>query len=308
MIPTLLRQLDEKGCRGRVVPIHHLRDLQEEIEGRHRQELFDEGFYQERLTGFEFDPPDSLPEGRSLIVVAVPQPQIRFTFTWNREAIPLVVPPTYLHWREADEQVEEFVMGILGAEGYRAVQVALPEKLLAARSGLGAYGRNNVCYVEGLGSFHRLVALVSDLPCQEDASWQEARMMARCQTCQACLRAWPTGAITTERFLLHAERCLTFRNEKPGSVPFPAWVDPVWHNCLVGCMSCQRVCPENKEVLGWGEEGAAFSAEETALLLEGVPPGQLSDALMEKLARWDLVDMLDILPRNLSVFLDRGPI
>jgi epoxyqueuosine reductase len=302
MVSDLLCRLGEIGYRGRIVPAERLRDLQEEIEGRRRQGAFDDEFYQERLAGFKFDPPGDLPEARSLIVVAVPQPQIRFTFTWNGEAIPLVVPPTYLYWRETDEQVEEFVMGILGAEGYRAVQVALPEKLLAARSGLGAYGRNNVCYVEGLGSFHRPVALISDLPCPED-TWQEARMMERCQTCQACLRACPTGAITTERFLLHAERCLTFRNEKPGSEPFPAWVDQAWHNCLVGCMTCQRVCPENKEVLGWVEEGAEFSQEETSLLLEGVPSDQLPDALMKKLAQWDLVDLLDILPRNLGVFL-----
>jgi len=54
----------------------------------------------------------------------------------------------------------------------------------------------------------------------------------RCQTCQACLRACPTGAIAVERFLVRAERCVTFRNEKPGSVPFPAWVNPTWQNCL----------------------------------------------------------------------------
>jgi len=302
MMPRLLRQLDEKGYKGRVVPIHHLRDLQEEIEGRYRQGFFDEEFYQERLTGFKFDPPDDLPEPRSLIVVAAPQPQIRFTFTWNGEPIPLVVPPTYLHWRETDRQVEELVAVILGVERYRAVEVALPKKLLAVHSGLAVYGRNNVTYVAGLGSFHRLVALVSDLPYPED-TWQEARMLERCQKCQACLRACPTGAIAAERFLLHAERCLTFRNEKPASVPFPAWLGPAWHNCLVGCMICQRVCLENKEFLGLIKEGAEFSAEETALLLEGVPTDQLPAALLEKLARWDLVDLLDVFPRNLGVFL-----
>jgi epoxyqueuosine reductase len=302
MILTLLRRLDAKGCQGRVVPVHHLHDLQEEIEGRYRQSLFDEEFYQECLAGFEFGPPDDLPEAHSLIIVAVPQPQIRFTFTWNGETIPLVVPPTYLHWKETDQQVEDLAAGILGAQGYRVVQAALPKKLLAVHSGLAVYGKNNVTHVAGLGSFHRLAALFSDLPCPADA-WQEARMMERCQKCQACMRACPSGAITAERFLLHAERCLTFRNEKPGDVPFPAWVDPAWHNCLVGCMICQRVCPENKEFLGWIEEGAEFSAEETTLLLEGVSPDQLPDALMEKLARWDLVDLLDILPRNMGVFL-----
>ena len=106
-----------------------------------------------------------------------------------------------------------------------------------------------------------------------------------------------------------AGRCLTFRNEKPGSVPFPAWLDPAWHNCLVGCMICQWVCLENREFPGWIEEGAEFSEGETALLLEGVPPDQLPAALMEKLARWDLVDLLDVIPRNLGVSCDeRQPI
>ncbi len=212
------------------------------------------------------------------------------------------MPPTYLHWKETDQQVQDLIAEIVGAQGYRVVQAALLEKLLAVHSGLGAYGRNNVCYVDGLGSFHRPVGLVSDLPCPED-TWQESRVMERCQTCQARLRACPSGAITAERFLIHAKRCLTFCNEKPGSVPFPAWVDPVWRNYLVGCMICQRVCPENKEFLGWIEEGAEFSEEETALLLKRILPDQLPAALMEKLARWDLVDLLDVLPRNLSVFL-----
>jgi len=68
-------------------------------------------------------------------------------------------------------------------------------------------------------------------------------------------------------------------------------------------MICQRVCPENKEFLAWIEEGAEFSQEETALLLEGIALDKLPAALVEKLARWDLVDLLDILPRNLGVLL-----
>lgn len=86
-------------------------------------------------------------------------------------------------------------------------------------------------------------------------------------------------------------------------MPFPSWLDPAWHNCLIGCMICQKVYPENKEVLEWIKEGAEFSREETALLLEGTPPDRLPDALVEKLTRWDLLDLLDVLPRNLGVFL-----
>jgi epoxyqueuosine reductase len=218
--------------------------------------------------------------------------------------MPLIVPPTYVHWQETNKQVEGLLTEILGPRGYRVAQATLPVKLLAVRSGLGAYGKNNICYVPGMGSFHRLAAFCSDLSCQED-NWQESQMMESCQNCSACLRNCPTGAITSERFLLHAERCITFHNERGGDFPFPAWLDPSWHNCLVGCLYCQRVCPQNKDFLKWVEEGAEFSQEETALLLEGVPSHQLSAATVSKLGQLDLMEYLDALPRNLSALFDR---
>jgi epoxyqueuosine reductase len=298
----LFRKLEERGYRGQIVPIQHLRDLQEEIEAQYKQGLFDEEFYQEYLAELTFSPPDNFPDARTLVVVAVPHPQFQVTFTWNGEPVPLIVPPTYLHWQETDKQVEDLLAEILGPQGHQLAQAALPKKLLAVHSGLGAYGRNNVCYIDGMGSFHRLVAFYSVVPCQED-NWQELRMMESCQKCSACLRNCPTGAITAERFLLRAEQCITFRNEKPGDVPFPAWLAPSWHNCLVGCLHCQSVCPQNREFWQWVEEGPRFSSKETTLLLQGVPLDQLPTATVKKLERSGLVEFLDVLPRNLSVFL-----
>jgi epoxyqueuosine reductase len=314
MTEELFSQLAERGYQGRIVDIQHLGDLQEEIEGHHRQGFFDEEFYQTWITRFIFSPLDSLPGARSLIVVAIPQPQTRVVFTWNGETLPLIIPPTYVGYDETNKQVEDLLAGILGPAGNRVTQATLPIKLLAVRSGLGAYGKNNICYVPGMGSFHQLAAFYSDLPCQED-NWQESQMMESCQNCSACLRNCPTGAIpsaapstlrpgsgqaslraglrtgpapslrtgTSERFLLHAERCITFHNERAGDFPFPAWLEPSWHNCLIGCLDCQRVCPQNKDFLEWIEEGPEFSPEETALILEGVPLDQLAAATVRKL-------------------------
>jgi epoxyqueuosine reductase len=304
MTEELFSQLAERGYKGRIVSVQHLEDLQEEIEGRHRQGSFDKEFYQERLTGFTFSPPESLPEARSLIVVATPQPQFRVVFTWNGETLPLIIPPTYVGYGETKKQVEDLLAEILGPAGHCVALTRLPEKLLAVRSGLGAYGKNNICYVPGMGSFHQLVTLYSDLPCQED-NWQELQMMESCQNCSACLRKCPTDAIPSERFLLRAERCITFHNERTGDFLFPAWLDPSWHNCLVGCLHCQRVCPQNKDFLEWIEEGAEFSQEETALILEGIPSDQLPAATVRKLEQLDLIEYLDTLPRNLSVLFDR---
>jgi epoxyqueuosine reductase len=130
--------------------------------------------------------------------------------------------------------------------------------------------------------------------------------MERCQQCTACLQFCPSGAICADRFLLHAERCISFHNEKPGAVPFPEWIDPSWHNCLVGCLHCQRVCPENKLVRHQVEGKEAFSHEETSVLLEGVPFDQLPALTVERLRRANLDAYADPLPRNLGALLRKS--
>ncbi len=297
----LLHRLIERGYKGRIIPIQHLRDLQEEIEECYRQRLFDEEFYQERLAWFDFQIPNSLPEANSIIVVAVSRPQSHAVFTSNGESRALILPPTYVAYEKTRKIVEDFLAGILEQKGYQIARTKLPLKLLAVHSGLGLYGRNNICYVPNMGSFLQLVAVYSNLPCRKD-NWQEVQMMERCQNCNACRLNCPTGAIPFDRFLLRAERCIVFHNEKKGSIPFPEWINPSWHNCLVGCLHCQTICPENKDFLQWIEGREEFSEEETNLLLQGVPLDQLPAETVRKLKKLDLIEYIDSLPRNLGVF------
>jgi len=305
MKAKLLRQMGQPGYAVRAVPIEHIDELRESIEAGHRNGMFGEALYKEYLSQFVFTSPEGLLNTRSLIVVAMRQPQVRFTFTFNKKPVRVTVPPTYLHGRENDLKVQESLAGILGPEEYHIAPAVLPKKLLAVRSGLAAYGRNNVTYVDGMGSFHRLTAFYSDMPCGGKDGWREMRALERCDDCGACARICPTGAIAPECFLLHAERCIVFHNEHPGEVPFPEWLDPSWHNCLVGCMLCQKVCPENKPYLKQVEEGPTFSAKETAHILSGIKKDQLPAALTQKLEGSDLLGMLDILPRNLKALLKR---
>jgi epoxyqueuosine reductase len=80
-------------------------------------------------------------------------------------------------------------------------------------------------------------------------------------------------------------------------------MDSAWHNCLVGCLHCQRVCPENRTVWPWIEEGAQFSQEETVMFLEGTAFDQLPADTAEKLERLDLDGFVELFPRNLRVLL-----
>jgi epoxyqueuosine reductase len=289
------------GYQGRIVSVQHLRELQEEIEGRYTQRQFDEEFYHDCLAGFDFQVPESLPGAKSIIVVAVPRSQTQVSFTSKGETKVLILPPTYFGYDETRQKVENLLSSILSTEGYRVARAKIPLKLLAVRSGLGYYGRNNVCYVPGMGSFLELVAVFSDMPCQID-NWHEAEMMEDCQNCYACQENCPTGAIASDRFLLHAERCLVYHNEKKGNVPFPDWIDPSWHNCIVGCLRCQRICPQNKNFLNSVEEKVEFTQDETALILKGVPRDQLPTETARKLQHLNLLENMDILPRNLGVF------
>ena len=298
----LLSPLDKHGYQWRIVSIDHLDGLREEIEGPHRQGLYDEEFYQERIAPIVFKPPKDLREAKSLIVLTSPQPQFRVVFTWKGEKRPALIPPTYVRYKAVKAQAKELLAGILGPAGYRVAAAFLPEKLLVARSGLGAYGKNNISYIPGMGSFHEPAAFYSDLLCHKDY-WQEKPMLKRCQKCSACVLQCPSGAITSERFLLRVERCITFRNEKPGAIPFPDWLDPSWHNSLVGCMICQQVCPENKKFFKWIEAGPEFTEEETGLILQGIPFEKLPAETVDKWRWLGLSEDFDVFPRNLRALL-----
>lgn len=297
----LLGALADTGRRARIVDARHVQDLEQELADRHRQGELDPTFYQERLAPFTFRPPNGLGQPRSIIVVAQPQGQTRITFAWRGRTFAAIIPPTYL-WSEVDGPTFELLTSVLEPAGHRVVRAALPKKSLAVHSGLARYGRNNVCYAPGMGSFFGLATYYSDLPCEEDC-WGELAMLERCASCTACQRQCPTGAIVPERFLVRAERCLTYHNERDAGVPFPDWVDPAAHECVFGCLRCQRVCPENKEFLDWIEPGPDFDQAETALLLEGGPRERLAPDTVRKLERTEMLEGLAQLPRNLAALL-----
>lgn len=303
-VDELFSRLRELGFQARMISVNHLHLLQKQIDEQRKQELLDRQFYQERLAWLRFQIPESMPKAQSMIVVAVPRPQTRAIFTWKGNRRPLILPPTYTAYKGIRGQVENLLGKMLNEKGYTATGTALPLKLLAARSGLGQYGRNNLCYVSGMGSFLQLVAVYSGMPCEKD-SWQEVTMLQKCEECELCRRACPTGAIPSDRFLLRAERCITYHNEKKGDVPFPSWIDASWHNCLEGCMRCQRACPLNKQFIEWIGEEEEFTEEETALLLDGVSQDKLPEETLRKLAQLDILEDLGILPRNLGVFFKK---
>lgn len=304
IVAGLQEKLLDSDFKCTVVSIGRLPDLRYSFEKLLEDKSLDKAFYDEIVERYglnwHFDLPDSLLQAKSVIITAAPQPKVSLEFEFSGEKHYAIIPPTYIH--DTDQEISDIIAPYLGNYGYSIDTALLPTKLLAVRSGLAKYGRNNITYIDGWGSYYRLRAFFSDIPCAND-HWQEPEALELCSKCAACIKKCPTHAISTDRFLVNAGKCLTFFNE--ASYEFPEWLDPAWHNCLIGCMICQDVCPANKEHTAWIMPGGAFSEEETDIILQGVSGNELPSETREKLGKVAMLDDYELLQRNLRVLLEK---
>ena len=296
----LLNSIEDMGWKGQIVSVDHLTELRTAITDRLEHGQIDMRLYHEQLSFFSFNPPSDLPEVRSIIIIAVPTPQMRIYLNRRGKRVQVIIPPTYVSYTRRTNKTLDALAAMLSPQGYHLSGTQLPLKTLAVGSGLAKYGRNNICYVEGMGSFLQLAGAFSDLRCDND-QWYQPEMLDRCETCTACLHNCPTNAISRDRFLLHAEICLTFHNES--SEDLPGWIDPKWHHCLIGCMKCQSACPENKSVIRWSEDRVEFSEVETNLFLKAVPFQQLPEEMVFKIESLEINENYPSLCRNLKFIL-----
>lgn len=298
LVNIIQQRFKQEGWQVKIVSVEHLPELQKNIEAGRIEGRLDPVLYTEYLDRFDFNLLRSVPDIKSIIIATVPQFKVKVSFKRTDQTHACIIPPTYC--LTTDDRVKELLENIMVPEGYRLLKTRLPQKLLAVHSGLAKYGRNNLAYVSGMGSFHRPVVFSTDMPFLEDG-WEEASQLMACENCSACRDACPTGAIGSDRFLIHAERCITFHNER--TPEYPKWLDPAWHNCWVGCMLCQGACPINQKFLNRVEDGAAFSEVETDYLLKTLPPGSMPKSLTDKIENLGIKEYADVLGRNLKTIL-----
>ncbi|MBY8988243.1 MAG: hypothetical protein KGD61_07295, partial [Candidatus Lokiarchaeota archaeon] len=156
------------------VSVEHLDDLQEDFDSLNRKGvLSNHDTYRSYLSNKKFAIPETLPDAKSLIVLATSTRMMNANFHLNGNVYDIMVPPPYFDDGLPFEDLDELVLNeIIKKPGYESVKVRnqLHLKLLAVRSGLGTYGRNNICYIKGMGSFLTLHAYYTNYKMEND-SW-----------------------------------------------------------------------------------------------------------------------------------------
>ena len=126
----------------------------------------------------------------------------------------------------------------------------IPDRLAAAKAGLGKIGANNFFYSPNHGSYVWIDKWVTDVQLDYDPI-QENIFLSECNNCQNCVRSCPTKALQGE-FLMDRGKCITQFLSYPKEALYQGdtlkketWLDAgIW---LYGCDSCQDACHLNKD-------------------------------------------------------------
>ena len=113
------------------------------------------------------------------------------------------------------------------------------DRAVAARAGLGWYGKHACIILPGHGSWVMLGELLLDLELEPDPP-----LAKDCGRCRICLDRCPTGAIVAP-YTVDTPRCLSFQTiEQRGAIPRE--LRPLLGDWVFGCDVCQEVCPYTK--------------------------------------------------------------
>src|SRR5438270_5094384 len=200
--------------------------------------------YMERGEEKRGDPQKVLPDARSIVVFALnyfhgnPQAGDRLAATgriaryaWGDDYHDL--------FKTKLDKIDEFLREFGGHQKCYVDTGPVLERDHAAQAGIGWHGKSTMLIDERLGTWFFLAEVLTTLELPPDEP-----VPARCGTCDRCIKACPTGAITAPH-RLDARRCISYLTiELKGSIPLE--LRPLVGNRIFGCDACLDACPWNR--------------------------------------------------------------
>ncbi len=174
------------------------------------------------------------------------------------------------------DKIDKFLRDFGGQQKCYVDTGPILERDHAARAGIGWHGKSTMLIDRRLGTWFFLGEILTTLDLPADSPQRD-----RCGTCERCITACPTGAITTPH-RLDARRCISYLTiELKGSIPLE--FRPLIGNRIFGCDDCLDACPWNR--FAQASRETAFSARRSTT---GMPLREylrLSDAEFRSLFR-----------------------
>ena len=174
--------------RYRTISVEHLYELQDDLEVLDTAgKISNNATFRKYIGNKVHELPSTFPDAKSIIIIAVYVPLMKADFYYKGQPHEVLVPHYYDDGITEEHLKNTITKQIIGSDGYRIENAkdSVLYKRLAVRSGLGKYGRNNLCFVEGFGSFIRLHAFFTDYEFEDD-SWTKAIALDSCNQCRRC--------------------------------------------------------------------------------------------------------------------------
>jgi len=150
------------------------------------------------------------------------------------------------------------------------------ERDYAAQAGIGWHGKSTMLIDQRLGTWFFLAEILTTLELPADEP-----VPNHCGTCERCITACPTGAITAPH-RVDARRCISYLTiELKGVIPLD--LRPLIGDRIFGCDDCLDACPWNR--FAQESREAAFSARKSTTGMSLREYLELSDAEFRALFR-----------------------
>jgi len=152
------------------------------------------------------------------------------------------------------DKIDKFLHSFGGQQKCYVDTGPVLERDHAAQAGIGWHGKSTMLINERLGTWFFLAEILTtlDLPPDEPVT-------DRCGTCERCIKACPTGAITGSQ-RLDARRCISYLTIELKSA-IPLELRPLIGDRIFGCDDCLEACPWNRFARKSRE--TAFAARES---------------------------------------------
>lgn len=199
---------------------------------RHSQHLVESQKPLAERRQLRFCPKDDTPEIRSIAVLLWPYAPAQD----SREAA-VFVDSYYAASNAAYHAARSLEAKMLEAGCFARANVSYPAKEAAIRAGMGVIGRNSLLITPKYGSRVVIILVATGIELPQTLSLHQKR---DCLGCGRCIKACPSGALD-ENGMSHPERCL--RNFIMEGVVVPENLRKGIGSRLIGCDTCQRVCP-----------------------------------------------------------------